>query len=232
MRGGDTDSSGEVAGGAPGSDSEARAAATARTFDVLGLDYERAFADRPAHHAALERLITGLAPASRVLDLGCGTGYPSATHLAAAGHRVTGIDVSATMVALARARVPEARFEQADMRTYTAPAGSFEAVCSFFSLVSLSRTDAVTALARISRWLGPGGRLALSTVPADVDDVTIDFLGHPLRVSSFPTEVLLAHLERAGLVVDHHELATSRPDGAAEEIQLYIDAHRGRPDPV
>lgn len=212
----------EGTGSGPVSD----AAATARAFDALGLDYERAFADRPAHHAALERLTTRLAPAARVLDLGCGTGHPTATHLAAAGHDVVGIDLSATMVALARDRVPGGRFEQADMRTYAAPPASFDAVCSFFSLVSLTRAESVTLLERVAGWLVPGGRLALGTVPADLEQVTIDFLGQPLRVSSFPTDDLLAHLGRAGLVVDRHELATSRPDGAAEETQLYVDAHR------
>lgn len=213
-----------------GSGSVSDAAATARAFDALGLDYERAFADRSAHHAALDRLTTRLAPAGRVLDLGCGTGHPTATHLAAAGHDVVGIDVSATMIALARDRVPVGRFEQVDMRSYTAPAGSFDAVCSFFSLVSLTRAESVALLERLVGWLVPGGRLALGTVPADLEQVTIDFLGHPLRVSSFPTDDLLAHLERAGLVVDGHELVTSRPDGAEEETQLYVDAHRpGRP---
>ena len=91
--------------------------ATVRAFDALGLEYERAFRDLPGLHAALGRLLDVLPPESRVLDVGSGTGRPVAERLAAAGHRVLGIDVSPVMVDIARGQAPQARFEQADVRT-------------------------------------------------------------------------------------------------------------------
>ena len=50
-----------------------------------------------------------------MLDLGCGTGLPTARQLTDAGLRVTGVDLSAGMLALARANVPDAEFVQADL---------------------------------------------------------------------------------------------------------------------
>lgn len=51
-----------------------------------------------------------------VLDIGCGSGRPIASHLAAEGHSVTGIDSSPAMVELFRPNVPDAEAIVADMR--------------------------------------------------------------------------------------------------------------------
>ncbi|NEE06177.1 methyltransferase domain-containing protein, partial [Streptomyces sp. SID7499] len=80
----------------------------AAVFDALGAEYERAFAASAAHRESLERLLADLAPGSRVLDVGSGTGRPTAQTLAAAGHRVLGVDVSPVMTALAARQVPTA----------------------------------------------------------------------------------------------------------------------------
>ncbi len=39
-----------------------------------------------------------LSPNSRVLDIGCGTGYPIALYLSKQGFQVTGIDISEEMI--------------------------------------------------------------------------------------------------------------------------------------
>jgi SAM-dependent methyltransferase len=65
-----------------------------------------------ARHAAL-RLMDELSRAGHthgtVVDLGCGSGITAST-LVDAGYEVLGIDVSETMIALARARAPKAQF--------------------------------------------------------------------------------------------------------------------------
>jgi SAM-dependent methyltransferase len=62
---------------------------------------------------AAERLITELAvaphPGGTVVDLGCGSGILAGA-LVRAGYQVVGIDMSDAMVALARARAPNAEF--------------------------------------------------------------------------------------------------------------------------
>ena len=56
---------------------------------------------QPKEVEYLALLVAPLKPNSQVLDLGCGTGHPIASHLAALGHRVIGVDGSAAMLALA-----------------------------------------------------------------------------------------------------------------------------------
>jgi ubiquinone/menaquinone biosynthesis C-methylase UbiE len=83
--------------------------------------------------------------------------------LVRAGCEVTGIDVSATMIDLARSQVPGAHFEQRDVRAFTAPAGSFDAICAFFPLLQMPRADLDTTLERIGGWLAPGGFFVMCT---------------------------------------------------------------------
>ncbi len=69
----------------------------------------------------LMELLTEREPAkTTIIDLGCGSGV-FAEPLAKAGFKVTGIDYSADMIALAKARVPDAKFVQASFLDYKIP---------------------------------------------------------------------------------------------------------------
>src|SRR5438270_14095680 len=58
-----------------------------------------------------------------VLDIGCGCGIPAARHLAAAGYRMTGVDISDIQVERARQLVPGATFIRADATEVDFPPG-------------------------------------------------------------------------------------------------------------
>ncbi|WSQ14746.1 methyltransferase domain-containing protein [Streptomyces sp. NBC_01231] len=200
----------------------------AELFDGLGLAYEEAFGRLPAQWEAVDWLARRLPSGARVLDVGSGTGRPVAERLAAAGCSVTGIDVSPVMVALAREQVPGARFEQCDVREFT-PEGGFEAVCAFFPLLMMTRAQATAALRRMAGWLAPGGYLVTATVPADVEGVQIEFMGRPVRVSSFAADDYLRMLrEECGLAILHHAVSTFVPAGelAVPEEHLFCYARR------
>ncbi|MEU0538125.1 class I SAM-dependent DNA methyltransferase [Amycolatopsis tolypomycina] len=200
----------------------------AEVFDALGTDYETAFPDQTGQKAVLEWLLGRLSPGATVVDLGSGTGRPVAETLAAAGHDITGYDISAKMIEIARARVPAARFEQADLRALTRPAGSLDAVTAFFSLLQMTRGELDAVLAKVATWLVPGGHFVLGTVAADADEVESSFLGHPIRASSYLPGKFVARLEGAGLEIVYRELVryeSSHP-GVRPEEQLYLTARR------
>jgi ubiquinone/menaquinone biosynthesis C-methylase UbiE len=191
----------------------------AAVFDALGATYEKAFAHSEAHLASLEWLLGQLAPGSRILDVGSGTGRPTASTLAAAGHEVLGVDVSAVMVDLAARQVPQAVFRHADIRELPLERGSFDAVCVYFSLLQMTRAEQSEVLGRLARALRPGGSLVLATVPADVEDLAIEFMGQPVRATSFAAEDVVAVARGAGLTVESEqfvEFTPDHPEGAAE----------------
>jgi demethylmenaquinone methyltransferase/2-methoxy-6-polyprenyl-1,4-benzoquinol methylase len=96
----------------------------------------------------------------RVLDLACGTG-DIALLAAAAGAKVTGLDVTPRMVALASAKASAAglrvRFVVGDMTALPFPDGAADVVTTGYGLRNVPDLDA--ALREIHRVLAPGGRL-------------------------------------------------------------------------
>ncbi|MGW4795436.1 class I SAM-dependent DNA methyltransferase [Nonomuraea sp. NPDC004297] len=196
-------------------------------FLTLGETYEEVYGQIPEQLAALAWLTERLPPGAPVLDVGSGTGRPTADTLVHAGLDVLGIDVSATMLGLARSRVPDARFEQHDVRDFRSPPGSFTAVCAFFSLLSMPRPDIVTTLSRIHDWLTPGGYLLLGTVCGDWDGHETEWLGRRESITSFPADEYERRLRQAGFDLLHRETVPfTRPNTSAREEHLFCYARR------
>lgn len=126
------------------------------------------------YHDQLDRQIAplgvealdALAPASgeRVLDVGCGCGH-STLEIAArvgTGGAVTGIDISAPMLGVARARSQPPRggrveFREADAQVAELGRDRFDAAYSRFGVMFFG--DPVAAFANVRGALRPGGRL-------------------------------------------------------------------------
>ena len=96
---------------------------------------------------------------SRVLDLGCGAGVPVSRDLAAAGYRVTGLDISAVQVQRARRLIPEGTFVQADMATWDTAEASFDAIVCLYALIHVPLEDQRSLIPRMGRWLNGSGYL-------------------------------------------------------------------------
>lgn len=211
-------------------------------FDTLAISYEHAYGANPPLIAILSTLISHLPPASHILDVGCGTGTPVASTLAAAGMHVTGIDLSQAMISLAQQQIPGGTFVKADMRTYE-PRREYDAVVVAFSLLLLSYKDCVAALRRYVRCLRVGGLVLLVTVPADryvkdkalydetgsyVEGFESPFMGHAVRTTLFTVQGSLELLKEVGLEVVSSREAKFQPKGEGFEVedQLFVIARR------
>lgn len=144
--------------------------------------------------------LTGLKPADRVLDLGCGPGL-LAVPFARAGAAVTAVDPEEEMLAAARTAAAEAGV-QVDVRlgsSFDLPAG-----IGPFRLVCMGRAfhwmDRVETLKTLDRLVQAGGAVAL------FDDE------HPRTAENRWHETLREVGERYGAAGAPHRRARNRPD--------------------
>jgi SAM-dependent methyltransferase len=136
-------------------DRVARRPSGRRAREVYGADDVHDFARR----AILGAL--ALAPAGRLLDVGCGGGLLLRDAMAAGVAAVTGLDHSEEMVELARERAPGAEVVLGSAERLPFADGAFTAVA--MSIVFFFLDDPVGALSECRRVLEPGGRLAVYT---------------------------------------------------------------------
>ena len=151
-------------------------------FDSVGKAYESTYAGNACLLDFLKGAVEELPKGSMILDVGCGTGKPVSSTLAAHGYRVTGIDRSKVMIDLCRTQVPGATFEQVDMLDYD-PGTKFGAIFAVFCTFALSRAQTVELLRKLSQWLLPKGKLYIVTIAAD---------DYPTEPSHYDTDGLYA----------------------------------------
>ncbi|MBW8812356.1 MAG: methyltransferase domain-containing protein [Caulobacterales bacterium] len=117
-------------------------------------------------------------PGERILDIGCGAGETTlelADRLQPGG-LATGLDISATLLALARRRAAGrsgVEFLEADAQTHPFALGGYDAVFSRFGVMFFA--DPAAAFANLRRALKPGGRLAFVCwrTPAENEVMTL-----------------------------------------------------------
>jgi SAM-dependent methyltransferase len=139
-----------------------------RVFDAYARYYDLLYKDKdyPGEAAFVSsHLRKQSASCTRILELGCGTGA-HAEHLARAGHRVHGLDISAAMIAGAVARKAMLRPEIADQLSFasgdvrgTRLGEAFDSVVSLFHVVSYQTTnrDLAEAFETAAAHLKPDG---------------------------------------------------------------------------
>jgi SAM-dependent methyltransferase len=173
----------------------------------------------------LDRALARIPQGSDVLDLGCGAGVPM-TRAVAAGRRVTGVDISARQIELARAAVPEATFIRADMTELDLPPASLDAVVAFYSLTHVPRVDLPGLLGAIHRWLRPGGVLIGSMGAQDsADEVEADWLGVPMFFSHYGAKRNRVLVREAGFELEA-AVVEEEPDDRHAALFLWVIARR------
>lgn len=135
-------------------------------WDAEALNWAR-FARTPGHdymhHEINLPALLGLlpAPGRATLDLGCGEGRVGRV-LMSLGHRVTGIDASATMVRLAAGHPEPEPAVVADAAELPFADGEFDLVVAYMVFHDID--DMPRAMAETARVLEPGGRLCMVIV--------------------------------------------------------------------
>jgi SAM-dependent methyltransferase len=138
--------------------------------DALAGDFDAHWGEiEPMHHSFLERFLSRLPPAGRVLDAACGTGkyFPM---VLASGRRLVGVDHAGALLAHAAAKFPQVPTAKHDLQELPYR-GEFDGVLCVDAMEFVPPEDWPPVLERFRRALGPGGWLYLTVELAHGDRV-------------------------------------------------------------
>lgn len=142
------------------------ASSTRMIYERHAEAFDRHRRERLVERAWLERLRTSMPSGSRVLDVGCGAGVPIARWFVEQGYEITGVDFAAPMLERSRARFPDQRWLEADMRTLEL-GETFGAVIAWDSLFHLTFDEQRSTLPRLMKHVAPGGAFMFTCGPRE-----------------------------------------------------------------
>lgn len=158
-------------------------------------------------------------PGQSVLDVNCGTGTQAIVTAAATGGsgRVTGIDLSREMIAMARRKAGSGSIEfiVANAEDMPFEDATFDSATITLAYHEMNRQGRSNALAEIGRVLKPGGRLVIADLRAP-DTLFTRFSMRILRIWESNTLTDMWHhgvgreLEQSGFEVTGREIAGRR----------------------
>jgi SAM-dependent methyltransferase len=186
----------------------------ARGYDAIALRYAEwaGQVDSPVMEWVRD-LDTRLDDGSDVLELGCGRGVPATRELARR-HSVTGVDISAVQVELARHHVPEASFVHGDAMELDIAPASLDAVVALFVSGHVPVDEQPGLIARIALWLRDGGHFLGTFNTGDAgEEVDDDWLGAPMFFASLGPDAYGPLLREAGLDLLRDEVLVQHEPG-------------------
>ena len=170
----------------------------------------QAYADRILGY--VDRVLDGLPPQAKVLDLGCGTGKPIARHIIDRGFCVVGVDQSQKLLAIARTVVPEAELIHADMVDIQFTE-RFAAAIAWDSVFHVERKHHSTLYRKLADALEPGRRLLLSVGGSGAESresseggITSEMFGQTFFYDAFAPRIARQLLESAGFEIELWEV--------------------------
>ncbi len=145
----------------------------------------------------LRELVERLPGNAIVLDAGCGSGYP-VTQFLSQYFQVTGIDFALKQIQLAKRKVPGVEFICADIASLPIGGNTFDAVCSYYAIIHIPRSEHRKVLDNFLNILRPGGLVLLCMGAGDLPTDTSSYHSAPMFWSHFDSDTNLGMIRESG----------------------------------
>jgi SAM-dependent methyltransferase len=142
---------------------EAVNAKTRHAFNLAAQKYHELFHDemneKEYDRKLLDRFAGNFNKDSLICDAGCGPSGHIGRYVFEKGIPVLGVDISDRCVELARQHNPTMRFERGDMGQLAFPAGTFDGIIAYYSILDTPKSHLGRLFHEFHRVLKPGGHL-------------------------------------------------------------------------
>jgi ubiquinone/menaquinone biosynthesis C-methylase UbiE len=181
---------------------------TRASYDAVATDYAKRFNAELTAKPLDRAVLTGFAELVQaagggpVADVGCGTGRVTG-HLHSLGLSVFGVDLSPGMIAQARLRHPDLRFEEGSMLALDLPDGTLGGILAWYSIIHIPQERLPEAFAEFHRVLAPGGHVLLAFQVGDEPLHVAEAFGRAVSLNFYRRQPdrVAELLSRAGLDV-------------------------------
>jgi SAM-dependent methyltransferase len=206
--------------------------ATRIAYDTVAVDYAKLLTaeletkplDRAVLAAFAEFVQAG--DAGPVADLGCGPGRVTA-HLHSLGLSAFGVDLSPSMVAVARETYPDLGFDEGSMTALDLADGVLVGIVAWYSIIHTPPEHLPLIFAEFHRVLAPGGQVLLAFQVGDERLHLEQRYGHTISLDAYrlPPEEITELLDQAGIEV--HARLLREPEREYEKTpQAYLLARK------
>ncbi|MFD5267347.1 class I SAM-dependent DNA methyltransferase [Streptomyces sp. NPDC058335] len=203
--------------------------ATRTFYDAVAEDYADRFRDLheklPWDRAVFTLYAELVGAGGKVADLGCGPGRVTG-HLASLGLSMSGLDLSDSMLAVARRENPGLRFERGSMLELRHEDGSLDGVVSWYSSIHTPADRLPHLFAEFRRVLKPGGHALLAFQVGDEPKHHDRPWGHPVSLDFHrrTPERMAELLAEAGFSVRSRTVRAPEPELDEKVPQAYLVA--------
>lgn len=186
-----------------------------KPYDTVADIYAQAHFDEPIFDPLIGKFASMLPQNALILDAGCGPGGET-KKLLSLGLRVTGIDVSGGMLAIARKRVPDGIFRKEDLTELSFDNDTFDGIWSARALIHIPETMLELTLSGFRRVLKPEGITCITVLTGTEEGIFPEEYDQnkstEVYLRRFPQNNLEDHLQACGFTVLSKTISYREPD--------------------